>query len=152
MYKFLPLIITTLSPFIWAFMNSLDKYVISHKVKKPFGFAIVAGLVNLIFGVVFSLFLQWKNISLGSLIFPVLAGIMFGCQLVIYYLIIQKEDISKVIGIIYLYPLLVALLSFLFLSEVISLTGYIGMFVTLAGVIMLSTRMPKLRTKLGIFL
>jgi len=45
---------------------------------------------------------------------------------------------------IYTYPILVALFSFLFLNEAIPLIGYIGMIITVTGVVMLSTRLKKL--------
>ena len=62
-----------------------------------------------------------------------------------YYKILSKQDVSHAIGLIYVYPIIVALLSFLFLNEKLSLIGYAGMLVTLAGVLLINIRIKKLK-------
>jgi transporter family protein len=143
----LPLIFAIISPFLWGFMNVLDKYVVSYKVKNPLSFAPVSALVNLIFGIILALFLKWQVSSFSSILFPAIAGILLGSQYFFYYLIMKKEDAPNFIGFMYVYPLLVALLSFLFLNEKLSLIGYIGVIFILAGAVFLSIKRKNTKIK-----
>jgi drug/metabolite transporter (DMT)-like permease len=142
-----PVFFAVLSPCLFAMMNLLDKFVVANKVKHIFSFAFYAGCVNLFLGVALGLFLDWQGYAFGDYLAPLVAGILSGSQFVIYYLLIQEEDVSNVVGFIYFYPLIVALLSFLFLHEVLSLVSYIGMAMILLGVFLLSVRVSRIRLK-----
>lgn len=146
------LLFALLSPFIWALVNVFDKYVVSHKVKYPLGFSIIAGFFYLLFGAIIALFLDWSDTSKIEMLWPALAGGLLGIQLYFYYFVSKKADVSYVLGIYYLYPLLVALLSFLFLNEVISLVGYLGVGFTLLGVIIMSVRVKKMKFTLSLWM
>lgn len=148
----IPLIAAIASPIIFGFMNVFDKTIVSHKVKKPLTYTSIAGLINLFIGIILAIFLDWEGITLNSMIFPVLAGILFGVQFYLYFIILSKEDISHIIGILYIYPIIVAFLSLLFLNEILSIYGYIGMFLILAGVLMLSGRLKKIKLKVGVWM
>jgi len=151
MIPVIPLILAIVSPIIWGFMNVLDKYVVSKKVKRALSFTIVTGVVNLIFGLILILFLKW-NFQLKDYIYPAIAGMLLGSQFFSYYIILKKEDASNLIGIIYLYPVFVALLSYLFLNEKLSLPSYLGMFIILIGVALLSVRMRKIKLVVSFWL
>ena len=148
----LALIFAILSPIIYAAMNVIDKYVLAHKVKVTLSWAAVAGVVSLLFGVILALFLKWDGITLKALLFPASAGTLIGFSFFLYYLTMKEEDASHVTGLIYTYPVLVAILSFVFLGEVISVVSYIGMALTLLGVIMLSVRIKKIKVKASIWM
>ncbi|MDD2646854.1 MAG: EamA family transporter [Patescibacteria group bacterium] len=146
------LVFAILAPCIWAFMNVLDKYVIVHKVQKPLSFAAVAGLANLTIGVVLAIFLNWSDIQLKDTVFSVISGILFGAQFFFYYLILQKEDVSHFVGLLYIYPIIIAILSFLLLHERLSLFSYLGMIITLSGIVILSVRVSQLKWQTGIWM
>ncbi|MGE0793113.1 MAG: EamA family transporter [Candidatus Woesearchaeota archaeon] len=148
----LAFIIAIISSFIWGFMNVLDKFVVSHKVKNVLSFTIVAGIVNLIIGIILASFLSWKNIFWNDLFFPAIAGLIFGSQFFIYYYMLGKEDVSNVIGFVYFYPIVVAILSFFFLNETLSLISYLGMSLILLGVIFLSVKTKKVRLNVSFWL
>jgi drug/metabolite transporter (DMT)-like permease len=145
------LIMAIVSPFIWGFMNTLDKFVVSRKIKNPLSYTLVAGLVNLCIGVILALFLDWSNLTLLNLGFPLLAGVIFGSQFFLYYYMLSKEDVSDVIGWIYVYPIIVALLSFFFINEKLSLISYVGMGLILFGALMLSIKSKKIKIKVSIW-
>ncbi|MDD5749448.1 MAG: EamA family transporter [Patescibacteria group bacterium] len=149
---FLPLIFAIISPFIWGFMNVLDKFVVSHRVKNTLSFTIVAGIVNLAIGIILALFLNWTNIAINDLLFPAIAGLIFGSQFFLYYYMLGKEDVSNVIGFVYVYPIIVAILSFLFLNEKLSLISYFGMSMILLGVIFLSVKAKQIRLKVSLWM
>ncbi len=137
---FIFLVCAICSPFFEALMNITDKYVISSRVRKPMSYAVVEGAVNLILGVMLALCLDWSVVTLRVMLYPAIAGVIFGAQYYIYYHLLAKEDVSTVVGLIYLYPVIVALLSFFFLGEKFSLITYGGITLILVGGLMLSLK------------
>jgi len=79
------------------------------------------------------------------------AGVIFGSQYFLYYHLLSKEDVSNIIGLIYAYPVIVALLSFFFLDERLSLLAYAGMGLILLGGLMLSSGAKNLKKGFGIW-
>lgn len=146
-----PLAMAVVSPFVYGFMNVLDKFVVSKKVESPFGFTIVAGLVNLIIGIILACIIDWQGIILTDCIMPVIAGSIFGAQFFLYYHILSREDVSSVIGFVYAYPIIVAILSYLFINESLSAISYLGMLITISGVLMLSIRTYKIKLKVALW-
>jgi len=146
------LIAAIASPLVFGFMNVMDKYVISKKVKTVLSYTALAGFVNIGIGIILSLFLDWSGIALKDMILPSIAGILFGSQFFFYFIMLKKEDVSNVIGLMYTYPLVVALLSFLFLNEVLSLIGYLGVAFIMLGIVTMSVRRKKVKLKSGIWM
>jgi uncharacterized membrane protein len=140
------LLFAILSPCVYGLMNVVDKSIVVHRVKFPIGFTVVTGLVNLIFGLVIAVFLDWSKITFYNIVFPVLAGIFFACQFFLYFKLMQSEDVSNLIGFVYVYPIIVALLSFLLLHEILPFIGYVGVFLIIFGVLVLSMKSMR-RTK-----
>jgi len=147
----LALILAILAPLIWASINILDKYVSSHKVKNPLSFTFLAGLVNLLAGILIALFINW-NYPFSSLLAPAITGILFGTQYYFWYFIYKHEDASHLIGLIYLYPLVVALLSFIFIKEILSISSYFGLGFILIGVLVLSLRLKQIKLKASLWM
>lgn len=139
------IIIAIISPIIFGFMNTFDKFVVAHKVKNTLGYSAVTGIVNVIFGLVLIFFLNWDNTNLSLLIFPILAGFFYGICYYLYFFIMKNHDASYFIGFIYLFPIVVAILSFIFLNERLSVLGYIATILVLTGVILLSVRAKKIK-------
>lgn len=146
-----PLFFAFLSGAILGLMNVFDTYIVKLKIKNLMGFAIVSALTNILFGVILALFLNWTVYSFSDYTFSILAGLVMGIQLFFYYFVLSKHDSSHAIGLIYSYPIIVAILSFFFLNEQLSLLGYVGMAITLLGVLLLSVRVKKLRVSIAIW-
>ena len=146
------LVFALLTPWVWGFSNILDKYVIVHKVKNPLSFAVVAAVVNIVIGLVLAVFLDWSGVSFMDYLYPVIAGFLLGLQFYFYFLILQKEDVSHILGLVYVYPPLLAILSYIFLKEVIKPLGYVGAGVLLVGIFMLSLRIRKIKLNIGVWM
>lgn len=138
------LLFAFLAPIVWALMNVLDKFVISLKVRNPLSFAAVAGIVNILYGGILALMLSWSNIGFQDILFSIVTGVLLGSQFYFYFNILQKEDVSHFIGLIFDYPVIVALCSFIFLDEKISAMGYMGMAFIVIGILLLSLRVKHL--------
>jgi drug/metabolite transporter (DMT)-like permease len=146
------LIAAIASPFIWGLMNVIDKFIVSKKVKNTLSFTAVVAIVNIIFGLIFAAFIDWKNIDFSSSTSSIIAGILYGSQFFFYYYILSKKDTSHTIGLMYSYPIILILLSFLFLNEIVSLQGYIGIFLIILGSLLLSLHIKKIGMLKGFYL
>jgi uncharacterized membrane protein len=146
------LIFAILSPFIGGLANVIDKYIVSKKVKSATGFTVVAGLVTFIIGVIFALFLNWEGVVIKDILFSAIAGSIVGLHYFFYYWTLQKEDVSSRAGLVYFYPILVAILSFLFLGEVLSLISYIGMAFIILGVVFISLRLKQIKLRASLWM
>lgn len=149
----IPLVCAICSPFFEALMNITDKFVISSRVRKPMSYAVVEGAVNLSLGILLALCLDWSVVTSWKVImYPAIAGVIYGLQYYIYYHLLAKEDVSTVVGLIYLYPVIVALLSFVFLGEKFSLITYGGIALILVGGLMLSLKGMSFKGGSGLWL
>ena len=145
------LIFAILVPISFALMNVFDSFVIKKKIKHILGFSAVSGLTNIILGIILASFLSWENINFFDLKFPILAGAVYGVQLYVYYGLMLKHDASNAVGLTYLYPILVSILSFIFIGEKLSLIGYVGAVITLIGVLSINLRLNRLKISIGIW-
>ncbi len=144
-----PLFFAFLSPALFGFMNVFDTFIVKRRVKHVLGFAVVSGVTNILLGILLALFLDWSTYSFSDFGFSILAGLVIGIQLCFYYIMLSKHDVSHAIGLVYVYPILVALLSFIFLNEKLSLIGYLGAIITLTGVLLMNLRISKLKISLA---
>ncbi|MBM3232850.1 hypothetical protein FJZ18_01650 [Candidatus Pacearchaeota archaeon] len=110
----------------------------------------LAGFFYLSFGAFIVPFLDW-DYPLHALIWPIIAGGLLGLQLYFYYMVSKNADVSYVLGIYYIYPIIVTFLSILFLNEVISIQGYIGVALTVLGVLTMTVRVKKMRFNLSLW-
>jgi len=141
------LIAAFLTPLVFAFANVYDKYVVSKKVKDPFSYAAVQGIVVLIFGLIIAVFVSWKDLTFYDVLFPVLAGILYGSIYYIYFFVMKNSDASYVSSFLFLFPIVVAVLSFVFLGERLSLVSYAAIAIILLGVVLFSARVGKIKLK-----
>jgi len=125
-------------------MNTLDKFIVSKKIKSIIGFTALAGIATLFFGIFIGLFLDWGNIGILEIWPAAVSGIIFGAQYFLYYKIMAGGDASNFSGLTYLYPIVVALLSFLFLNETLPYLAYAGILLSITGSLLLSARIKKL--------
>ncbi len=146
------LLFAFLTPLLWAVMNVLDKYVVTYKVRTPEAFSFVIACVNLLFGALLALTLDWSRAPMGAFLAPLAVGILFAIDAYLYYLILDTEDTSHFIGVLYVYPVLIALFSFAFLGERLSPLGYAGMGLAVAGAVLLSVRIRKARLEASAWL
>ncbi len=134
-----------------GFVNIFDKYVVVKRVKNPISFTIIGSIISFIISLILIFILDWTGISYKELIVPVFTGILYGFQVLLYYHFLKKEDTSTLVGFVYTYPLIVAVLSFFFLNEILSITSYIGMILIFSGVLMLSVRLKRIKLKVAVW-
>lgn len=143
------IIFAFLAPFLWVGAALLDKFIVYKRVKNVLAYTAVTGIITLLFSGGLSLLISWEGIVLADVLLPLLAGALMGVFVYLYLWILQEEDVSDLLSFIYLYPVLVAAISFFILQEVLSLLGYIAVAVTMAGVYLLAKKTSSHRSLKG---
>lgn len=146
------LIFVIICPFAYAFVNIFDKYIVSYRVKKPLGMSSISFIPLFIGGLIMILLADWSNISFNSLLMPIIGGIFVGAQYYSYFFLIKHEDASNLSGIVYFYPVIVAILSFFILGERLGSLSYFGLLLIIFGVIRLSLKTSSSKSLVGLII
>lgn len=144
------LLFAILSPFFYAVANVIDKFIVDKRVKNIYSYMPVAGFTTVVYVLIFSIFLSWSSISIQQLLFPVITGIINALMFYLYLRLLEKQDVSNIIGFAYIFPIFVAVLSFIFLKEVVSSIGFVGVVMIVIGAVLLSFRFNKKNFKTSI--
>jgi drug/metabolite transporter (DMT)-like permease len=81
-------------------------------------------------------------ISFGypGIIFAIFSGVCITFSLLFYNISMMKEEASRVVSLIYLYPLFVAILANIFLKEALNNLDYLGIFSLIIGGFLISVK------------
>ena len=102
---------------LYAGSNFFDKFLIEKRVRDPMILAILGGFLTCLVGLVVLVFKGFPAISSGQLIYMLIAGALFELALVPWYKAISLDDVSRVAPIFQTIPVLVLIMSYLFLGE-----------------------------------
>ena len=102
---------------LYAGSNFFDKFLIEKRVRDPMILAILGGFLTCLVGLVVLVFKGFPAISSGQLIYMLIAGTLFELALVPWYKAISLDDVSRVAPIFQTIPVLVLIMSYLFLGE-----------------------------------
>ena len=144
-------IFVLLAPITYGLVNIIDEYYCSKKIKNPFSYTAVVGIVHLILGLLMASFLNWENFTPSMLLLPGILGFFYAIQLLIYYYSLYNEDVSEIVGIDYSYPIIVAILSFFILNENLGILGYTALILIILGVFNLEKRMCKMCLNMNVW-
>ena len=133
---------------IWPLGNIIDKIFLTKHVKNPFSYQILCGLTNgsLIFLIPF--------FTPVSFIFPwfllgIICSIMGWAIFVFYNKAVMTEEISRIIPLTYLSPIIILPLAIIFLNEVLVASKYLGVLLLVFGAVLISYKKIK-KTKKSI--
>lgn len=130
----------------------VDKYVLSKKVEDEKSYLAMLGITYIFYSAIIAIFLDWTGVEWSDLILPIITGIGLTLNMIIYAKLLKKEDISYVAGIEYTYPLIVVILSFIFLNERFGVMAYLGILLMIAGTFVISYRLKKIKLQTSIWL
>jgi drug/metabolite transporter (DMT)-like permease len=137
------MLFAVLEPFFWGLADISHKYIISHKIRNGMSYLVIWGGVQLAGGIILASLLDWKGVTFTALIFPFCSGLLYGIESFLYITILKTEEVSHVLGFIYLYPAVTALLSWAFLHEVHGPVTYTGVLLVIIGVTFLSIKLGR---------
>ena len=138
-----------ISSFIWAITSFIDKIVISKGyVKSPYAYIVLNGLMNVLI-VFFLPFFGFQPLTIMQLLSALLFGIFMSAGIIAYYKAVEHDDISNIVILFQLEPVMILLFSFVFLGEVLTKSHLIGFVVILAAGLLVSYKKIEGKFKLG---
>jgi len=132
-----------LAPLVYTGVNFIDKYIVEKEVKDYRGMPIYGTIMGLIMGTLFWVFTGFLILNLKDTIILLLTGSITIWAAALYFQAISMEEASKVILLFQMTPVLVLIMSYIFLGERISSQQLIGFFLILSAVIGVSDSIKK---------
>lgn len=123
-----------LSPAIFAISTYIDKFLLEKQNISPTVITIYGGIFAFAAGLLVLLLTGFYPIDFKSLLIILTSGFLTSIYLLPYYKALQIDETSLVVSLLYLYPVFVLFLSYVFLGESLTVRQYIGsFFVIIAG-------------------
>ncbi len=133
-------LLSVLASLCWALANVTDKFILSHWVKRPIVSLLALGMVSLLAAALVGLTHPIGALTPFQLLMAAVAGTAYITSSLFYFEAVKREEISRVVPLIYLYPLFVAGLAAVFLGEVFTTAKYVGVFLLVLGAVLVSNR------------
>jgi len=127
------IILAVLAPLLYSFTNYFQKYLIDKKIKHPLNIIILGGFFSLIVSISIFLYKGSISASSGHPLLLVLAGIFALLYLIPYFKALSLDDASRVAPLFQFTPIIVLVLSRIFLHEQLVTTQIIAFFCILLG-------------------
>lgn len=128
-----------LAAMFWAIVNVTDKYTMAKLVDKPIIPLMVLALVGVVVAVVIYFLHGFASFTPFHLMLVFLAGLFYVLAMLFYYLALKHEEVSKVIPIFYLAPVIILLIAIEMLNENLTSSQYWGIAFLVGGAILIST-------------
>ncbi len=133
--------IAVLSAAVLGAVNIIDSHLISRRMPSLRAFLLPVGLVILIFSLVFfSLFPLPEGIGTWTLMVALASGVLRTTAIGIMLYTLKREEVSRVIPVVYTYPIFVAIIAVLLLGETLCYLEWIAIITVVAGAVMVSAR------------
>lgn len=132
------------APFLWAFVNIADHYLISkysqrEKERSSAGLVIFSSLIGIFIAFIISIFVSGIfNIPLLDKVLLLLAGALTVIWIVLYLYALEIEDASAVVPWFLAVPIFAFILGYIFLGETLTLYQIMGSLIIIFGLILLS--------------
>ncbi len=127
------LLFAVLYPFLYAIVNVIDKFLIEKKIRNYYSYSFVTGLLFMISAIIVWAIVGLPLLPKSIIFFAVLSGVVYGLVYYVYFYLLTKIEVSRIIGMVYLFAAFVAVYSRIFLGEQLSVLKYIAIGVAIIG-------------------
>jgi len=133
--------IALLSTAVFGAVNILDSHLLSKRMPSLRAFILPVGIFHLVYSLVlFCLFPLPQDISTRILAVAVASGILRTASVTIMLYTLKREEVSRVIPIVYTYPIFVAIMAVPLLGESLHYLEWLAIIIVVAGAVILSSR------------
>ena len=126
------------STITFAFISALDKILIARFTPNARTFILMVGLTQFLLAVAILPWVEWTGYSREDVILALVSGLTSGGYLVLMFWVMGTQDVSRVVPVTSTYPIFVAILAQFLLGEQIGLLAWVGIFITVAGAVLMS--------------
>jgi drug/metabolite transporter (DMT)-like permease len=129
-------------PVVFAGVDVIDKYILTNHVTNPFSYKLLSGLMEI---PVLFLLLALTPVSFSFVwsIFSVFVGFIFSLSSILYLKAMGVEEASRVIALLFVSPIFVLPLAFIFLRETLGVSQYSGALLLVLSAVLVSYRRTK---------
>lgn len=117
----------------------VDKYNLDQQIKDYRGMAMYSAIVGLIMGTFLWILVGFPMLSIRDGFLVILTGILSIFSASLYFYVVQRELVSKVVFLLQLTPIFVFILSLIFLKETITIRQFIGFVLILIPTLLISS-------------
>ena len=121
------------SPIVYAAVSIGDKHIISSRGLRLGGFYLFIGIAQLTVGIIILLLLGWPDAAAGAVWASYAGGFLWGVGLMLMFMVLSREEVSRVMPVWQTSPVFAALLALWFLDESIAWYGWLAVLLVVAG-------------------
>ena len=130
-----------LSAAIYGLVSILDKYIVDRMARNVSAILFILGVLSLLLSIPFLLAdPSYSSYSIKSISAALASGFLRGLALALLFWVLRREEVSRALPVTQTYPIFVAALAALFLSEQIDLLDWGAIVVIVVGAVLLSVR------------
>ena len=130
-----------LSAAIIGAVNIIDSHLLSKRMPGLRGFLLPVGIISLTYGLVlFYLFPLPEGTGVGTLLVAIASGMLRTAGVIIILYTLKREEVSRVIPVVYTYPILVAIIAVPLLGESLYYLQWLAIIMVVAGAVTISFR------------
>ena len=131
------LIYALIAPFLWAFCNVIDKFMLDKYVKDSISYQVLTSLFNSI-GVIILLLIVSISTNFHGVFLGIIISILGVIAVIFYNKSLMNEEASRIVPLAYISSIFVVILAYIFLGEVFSFHKYLGIILIFIGGAMIS--------------
>lgn len=139
------LLFALLYPFFYSIGNVIDKFLLEKKVKNNYSYGIFVGFFYLASALIMWVVVGLPKMSLVIVAVGIFSGSVYGIAILNYFHMLTYAEVSRMIGISYLFPAFVAVFSRIFLGEELAFVQYGAILLAVAGTLFLGIEKRKQR-------
>lgn len=132
---------------ILAIVNIIDSHILSRRLGRLGMYLMVLTPIYLVLGaILYILFPLPANVTVGLLLGVVGSSIIRGAAVGIMLYSLRTQEVSRVVPVVYAYPVLVAIMAMPVLGERLSWLSWLAIVIVIAGVLLVSIN-PGLKSQ-----
>jgi len=130
-----------LSAAIMGVVSILDSHLLSKRMPGLRAFLLPVSIMHLIYAcLAFALFPLPKDVGLWPILAAVASGMLRTAAVIIMLDSLKREEVSRVIPVVYTYPIFVAIMAVPLLGESLNYLGWLAIVIVVLGAVMVSLR------------
>jgi len=131
-----------LSAAILGAVNILDSHLLSKRIPGLLAYLLPVGIIHLIYGLVLlALFPLPEGVGILPVVVTVISGLLRTGAVSIMLYNLKREEVSRVIPIVYTYPIFVAIIAVPLLGESLYYLQWLAIIIVVAGAVVVSARL-----------
>lgn len=122
-------------------VNIIGSHLLTKRMPSLHSFLLLVGVIYLTYGwLLFYLFPLPQGVTLWPMAVAVISGILRATALALMFYNLKREEVSRVIPVVYTYPIFVAIMAVPLLGESLGLWQWLAIIIVVAGAVMVSLK------------